>query len=110
MFSQTDVVQIQDHVSAYTLLAEPGNATLTCGPTSNTTAVVPCGLSKLGLTLQGPECCTVDATLVHDSKRLMTFEQQEGVDMEWVQRWVPLPADWESDEDLAVVVPVPALG
>lgn len=40
----------------------------------------------------------------------MTFEQQEGVDMEWVQRWVPLPADWESDEDLAVVVPVPALG
>ncbi len=106
-FSQINILQIQDRVSAYALLSSPGNATLACGPSSNTTAAVPCGLSKLGLALPGLQCCKADAALVHDSKISTMLEQQGEVDMAWVRRWVPLAADWETDEDLAVLVPVP---
>ncbi|KAI1798460.1 glycosyl hydrolase family 71-domain-containing protein [Ganoderma leucocontextum] len=96
---------IQDRISAYALLSAPGNATLTCGPSSNSTAV-PCGLSKLALALHGSECCKADTTLACNSKISTTVEQREQVDMSWVQKWVPLPGDWESDEDLTVLVPV----
>ncbi|PIL27271.1 hypothetical protein GSI_10418 [Ganoderma sinense ZZ0214-1] len=66
---------IQDCVSAYALLSEPGNATLTCGPSTNTTAAVSCGLSKLGLALHDSECCKVDATLIRNSTSSKTVEQ-----------------------------------
>ena len=67
---------------------------------------MPCGLSKLGLALDGADCCKADATLVHNSKTETIVEQQEEVDVALIRRWVPLPADWESEENLAVLVPV----